>query len=86
MACPALGIRSQAINLFFFLSTNKQKTAHQSESNSAISWTPAHRKPPYTAPHRKKKQTHFFLPAGFKAACVKLQNEQVNITHHAQLP
>jgi hypothetical protein len=35
---------------------------------------------------KTKGWSHFSLPAGSKAACMKLQNEQVSITHHMKLP
>jgi hypothetical protein len=36
--------------------------------------------------HTEKKQSHFSLSASPKAICVKLQNVQVSIMHHAWLP
>jgi hypothetical protein len=86
--CLALGKKSPtAISTFFFLSfffsPNKQKTEHQSESNSVTSWTPS---PQKVSPcHATLKKEASFLPTcQSKAACMKLQNEQVSITHHMQ--
>jgi hypothetical protein len=33
--------------------------------------------------HTEKNQGNFFLTAGSRAACMKLQNEKVTITQHA---
>jgi hypothetical protein len=56
----------------YFSSPNKQKPEHQSESNSATSWTPSPWKASLCCTTLKKAAT-FSLPAGSKVACVKLQ-------------
>jgi hypothetical protein len=76
------------ISLFFFLSPNKQKVEHQSESNSVTFWTPSPWKASlYCATLKKKKKAEPFIPTShFKAACLKLQNKQVRITCHVYSP
>jgi hypothetical protein len=60
--------------------TLSQKTEHQSETNSATSWTPNLWKASLLWLH------HFSPPVGFIAAWVNLQNEQVSITYYMWLP
>jgi hypothetical protein len=69
----------------FFFSSNKQKSEHQSKSYSAISWTLDCGKA--SLHHAALKKVVLFLPTSWlQAACMKLQNKQVSITHHVQLP
>jgi hypothetical protein len=68
-------------SLSFFLPTSRKASINQNQTPGCT----ACGKPLYTTLHWQK-QCHFSLPAGSKAACMKLQYEQVSIMHHEQLP
>jgi hypothetical protein len=69
--------------LFFFfnLSPNKQKTKHQSESNSVTSWTPS----PWKASlyHAALQKVVLFLPASWLQRCLCESSEWTG-DHHTQ--
>jgi hypothetical protein len=76
--------------LFFsilFFSLNKQKTEHQSESNSVTFWTSNLWKTSLYHVMLREAACHFSPPAGYKAACVNLQTEQLTVpTVHTSSP
>jgi hypothetical protein len=75
--------------LFFFLFLlflNKWKLEHQSESNSATSWTTNPWKSSLSHTALREALCCFSRPVDSKDACVNLQNEQVSIMHYVQFP
>jgi hypothetical protein len=74
VSCPGKKAHQPFLSLSFF-SPNKQKSVHQSESNSATSWTRSPWKASLCGCCTEKRD--FSPMASCKAACMNLQNEQV---------
>jgi hypothetical protein len=69
-----------AASLFFFLSHNKQKSEHQSESNSTISWNTSLWKSSLC--HATLRKAAPLLPAGQLQTCLHESAEQTG-EHYA---
>jgi hypothetical protein len=70
------------ISLFFFLSPNKQKVEHQSESNSVTFWTPSPWKASlYCATLKKKKKSRAISPHQPLQSCLPKTAEQTGEDH-----
>jgi hypothetical protein len=65
---------------FFLLQTSKKQSINQNQLCNILDSSPVES---HLQQDALKTADYFSLPAGSKVACMKLQKEQVSITHHA---